>query len=146
MLSSSPYLDRLLRAAMKRRCVDSLALSALMKATHLLGLALGERLRQCRHSGDPGLARFARIEEQALHVALLDEALQILGSRWDKVPERQRPHYTPAARFRILRARRRAEPPPTPIAPLHRDSKRARISARSRSSSLIYGVYQIGEV
>ncbi len=105
MLASSPYLDRLLKAAMKRRCLDSLAFSALMKATHLLGLALGERLRQCRHSGDPGLSRFARVEEQALHVALLDEALQILGSRWDKVPERQRPHYTPTARFRILRIR-----------------------------------------
>jgi len=90
---------------MKRRCLDTLALNALMKATHLLGLALGERLRQCRHSSDPALRRFARVEEQALHVALLDEALQILGSRWNKIPERQRPHYTPEARFRILRIR-----------------------------------------
>jgi transposase InsO family protein/DNA-binding transcriptional regulator YiaG len=91
---------------MKRRCLDILALNALMKATHLLGLALGERLRQCRHSSDSALRRFARVEEQALHAALLDEALQILGSRWNKIPERQRPHYTPEARFRILRIRR----------------------------------------
>jgi len=90
---------------MKRRCLDTFALNALIKATHLLGLALGERLRQCRHSSDTALRRFARVEEQALHVALLDEALQILGSRWDKIPERQRPHYTPEARFRILRIR-----------------------------------------
>ncbi len=90
---------------MKRRCLDTLALNALMKATHLLGVALGERLRQCRHSSDPALRRFARVEEQAFHVALLDEALQILGSRWNKIPERQRPHYTPEARFRILRIR-----------------------------------------
>ena len=90
---------------MKRRCLDTLALNALMKATHLLGLALGERLRQCRHSNDPALRRFAYVEEQALHVALLDEDLQILGSRWNKIPERQRPHYTPEARFRILRIR-----------------------------------------
>jgi hypothetical protein len=43
---SSPYLDRLLVAAMKRRALDTLALRALMKATHLLGLALAERLRE----------------------------------------------------------------------------------------------------
>jgi hypothetical protein len=29
----------------------------------------------------------------------------ILGARWDKVPERQRPHYVPEQRFRILRIR-----------------------------------------
>ena len=33
------------------------------------------------------------------------EAAGILGARWDKVPERQRPHYAPEQRFRILRIR-----------------------------------------
>jgi transposase InsO family protein len=99
----SPYLDRLLRAAMKRRLLDGLALRALMKATHLLGLALAERLRQYRDAGDPVVDRFAQIQEQTLQAALLHEALDILGSRWDKLPERQRPHFTPEARFRILR-------------------------------------------
>lgn len=99
----SPYLDRLLRAAMKRRSLDTLALRALMKATQLLGLALAERIRQYRDSGDAVLDRFAQLEEQTLHVALLREALGILASRWDKIPERQRPHFTPEARFRILR-------------------------------------------
>jgi transposase InsO family protein len=99
----SPYLDRLLRAAMKRRMLDGLALRGLMKATHLLGLALAERLRQYRGSGDPVLDRFAELQEQTLHVTLLREAVDILGSRWDKLPERQRPHFTPEARFRILR-------------------------------------------
>jgi hypothetical protein len=33
------------------------------------------------------------------------EAAGILGQRWDKVPERHRPHYVPEARFRILRIR-----------------------------------------
>jgi hypothetical protein len=37
---SSPYLDRLLTAAMKRRAPDTLAVRGLTKATHLLGLAL----------------------------------------------------------------------------------------------------------
>jgi DNA-directed RNA polymerase specialized sigma24 family protein len=99
----SPYLDRLLRAAMKRRFLDAVALGALLKATHLLGLALTERLRQYRGAGDPVLDRFAQLSEQTLHARLLREALDILASRWDKLPERQRPHYTPEARFRILR-------------------------------------------
>ena len=30
------------------------------------------------------------------------EAAAILGARWDKVPERHRPHYVPEQRFRIL--------------------------------------------
>jgi hypothetical protein len=33
------------------------------------------------------------------------EAAGILAARWDKVPERQRPHYPPEQRFRILRIR-----------------------------------------
>jgi transposase InsO family protein len=103
--SPSPFLDRLLRAAMKRRCLDALALHAQMKATHLLGLALGERLRQYRDSGDRALDRYARLQEQVLHVDCLTEAVAIHGTRWDKLPERQRPHYTPEARFRILRLR-----------------------------------------
>lgn len=101
----STYLDRLLRAAMRRRDLDTLALRAVMKATHLLGLALAARLREYRGGQDPALDRFAQIQEQILHVSLLREALDVLGARWDKLPERQRPHYSPEARFRILRLR-----------------------------------------
>jgi putative transposase len=100
---SRDYLDRLLRAAMKRRNLDGLAVRALMKATHLLGLALAERLRQYRDSGDAVLDRFAQLQEQSLHAGLWREAVEILASRWDKLPERQRPHFSPEARFRILR-------------------------------------------
>jgi transposase InsO family protein len=100
---SRDYLDRVLRAAMKRRLLDRLALRALMKATHLLGLALAERIRQYRDSGDAVLDRFAQLQEQSLHAGLWREAVEILASRWDKLPERQRPHFSPEARFRILR-------------------------------------------
>ncbi len=88
---------------MKRRSLDNLALRALLKATHLLGLALAERLRQYRDSGDRCLDRFAEVQEQALCAALLRETADILATRWDRLPERRRPHYTPEARFRILR-------------------------------------------
>ena len=36
---------------------------------------------------------------------MMREAAGILGARWDKVPERHRPHYVPEQRFRILRIR-----------------------------------------
>jgi transposase InsO family protein len=101
----SCYLDRLLVAAAKRRGLDEVALRAVFKATRLLGLALAQRLREYRDHGDPILDRFARDQEGALHVGLLREALDILGQRWDKLPERQRPHYSPRDRFRILRIR-----------------------------------------
>jgi DNA-binding transcriptional regulator YiaG len=48
---------------------------------------------------------FERAEEQALLLRMMREAAEILGTRWDKVPERQRPHYPPEQRFRILRIR-----------------------------------------
>jgi len=49
---------------------------------------------------------FERAEEQALLLRMMREAAAILGARWDKVPERQRPHYGPEQRFRILRIRK----------------------------------------
>jgi len=48
---------------------------------------------------------YERAEEQALLLRLMREAAEILGARWDKVPERHRPHYPPEQRFRILRVR-----------------------------------------
>jgi transcriptional regulator with XRE-family HTH domain len=48
---------------------------------------------------------FARAEESALLLRMMREAVGILGARWDKVPERQRPHYVAEQRFRILRIR-----------------------------------------
>ena len=48
---------------------------------------------------------FERAEESALLLRMMREAAGILGARWDKVPERHRPHYAPEQRFRILRIR-----------------------------------------
>jgi putative transposase len=74
-----------------------------LKATHLLGLALGQRLAEMRDRGDAAEALSAELYEQTLHVSLFQEALDINRLRWDKLPERQRPHHTPESRFRILR-------------------------------------------
>ena len=81
------------------------ALPALLRATHLLGLALGSAFGRLRESGATAARLFERAEESALLLRMTREAAGILGARWDKVPERQRPHYPPEERFRILRIR-----------------------------------------
>src|SRR5450830_998451 len=81
------------------------ALPALLRASHLLGLALGSALGRLRESGATAARLFERAEESALPLRMTREAAAILGARWDKVPERHRPHYEPEQRFRILRIR-----------------------------------------
>jgi transposase InsO family protein/DNA-binding XRE family transcriptional regulator len=81
------------------------ALPALLRASHLFGLALGSALGKLRESGATAARLFERAEESALLLRMMREAAGILGARWDKVPERQRPHYPPEQRFRILRIR-----------------------------------------
>src|ERR1017187_5781978 len=81
------------------------ALPALLRASHLFGLALGSALGRLRESGATAARLFERAEESALLLRMIREAAGILGARWDKVAERHRPHYAPEQRFRILRIR-----------------------------------------
>src|ERR1039457_1839148 len=87
------------------RSIDPAALPALLNATHLFGLALDSALGELRESGATAARLFERAEESALLLRMTREAAGILGARWDKVPERHRPHYVPEQRFRILRIR-----------------------------------------
>ncbi len=84
---------------------DLPALPALLRASHLFGLALASALGKLRESGATAARLFERAEESALLLRMTREAAAILGARWDKVPERHRPHYVPEQRFRILRIR-----------------------------------------
>src|SRR5664280_2131072 len=72
------------------------ALPALLRASHLFGLALGSALGKLRDSG----VTAARMFESALLLRMTRQAAEILGARWDKVPERHRPHYGPEHRLR----------------------------------------------
>jgi len=74
-----------------------MALPALLRASHLLGLALGSALGRLRDSGVTLARMFEKAEESALLLRMTREAAGILGARWDKVPERHRPHYAQAA-------------------------------------------------
>src|SRR5664280_3680962 len=71
----------------------------------LFGLALGSALGRLRESCVTAARLFERAEESALLLRMMREAAGILGARWDRVPERHRPHYSPEQRFRILRIR-----------------------------------------
>jgi hypothetical protein len=62
---------------------------ALLRASHLLGLALGSAFGRLRESGATAARLFERAEESALLLRMMREAAGILGARWDKVPERQ---------------------------------------------------------
>jgi hypothetical protein len=68
--------------------VHPTALPALRRATQLFGLALGSALGRLRESGATAARLFARAEESALLLRMAREAAEILGARWDKVPER----------------------------------------------------------
>jgi hypothetical protein len=87
------------------RSHDLAALPTLLRATHLFGLALGSAFGRLRESSVTAAKLFERTEENALLLRMMREAAGILGARWDKVPERHRPHYAPGQRFRILRIR-----------------------------------------
>ena len=54
---------------------------------------------------DPLASLQARLEEAELRARLAWEAAEILRSRFAKIPEKNRPYFTPAARFRILELR-----------------------------------------
>jgi transposase InsO family protein len=87
------------------RRLEPAALPAFLRATHLFGLALGSALGKLRESGVTITQMFAKAKEQALLLTMTREAAAILGARWDKLPDRQRPHYEPSQRDRILRIR-----------------------------------------
>jgi transposase InsO family protein len=81
---------------------ERFALRAVLTAARLFGLAAGTHLRQLRNLNDPLTSMQARIEEAQLHARLAWEIVEILSSRFRKIPQRHRPHYSPSQRFRAL--------------------------------------------
>ncbi len=84
---------------------ERLALKAVLTTARLLGLAAGTHLRQLRNLNDPLARMQARIEEAQLHARLAWEIVELLSARFRKIPEKQRPHYSPSQRFRALEVR-----------------------------------------
>jgi transposase InsO family protein len=100
------YADRLFLASLRHPLSKPLAQRAVQKAARLLSLAFGQSLRELRDSPDPLMKTHSLAQEQGLLARVLAEVTQIIGARFDKLPERKRPHYTPHQRWRILEIRR----------------------------------------
>jgi len=102
-MGAAHFADRVVLAIVKNRHLSRPALKALIRANELLGLALGVRLASLRDSSEPLQRAFAEAETNLLLASLLREGCDILASRWDKIPDKHRPQYTPEQRYRILR-------------------------------------------
>jgi putative transposase len=98
--------DRLFLSGCRSKRLLHMAGKALLEAHSLLGLLLGYRLVDLRAKDDPLLVAQATTEELTARLAAFEELAALLGERWDKIPDRNRPHYTPEQRFRIVRIRR----------------------------------------
>lgn len=81
------------------------ALRAALVAARILGLATGTHLRQLRALADPMMALQARLQDAELRARLATETAELLAARFSKIPERQRPYFAPAQRYRILEIR-----------------------------------------
>jgi hypothetical protein len=78
-----------------------------LTTARLFGLAAGTHLRQLRNLNDPLASMQARLEEAQLHARLAWEIVELLSSRFQRIPERNRPQYSPAQRFRALEIKSR---------------------------------------
>jgi transposase InsO family protein/DNA-binding XRE family transcriptional regulator len=97
---------RALRSLERRLRFEAFALRAVLKVSDLLALAFGHRLAVMRDSEHRHLRSHGRHEELVVQLRLAWECAQILAGRWEKIPERHRPFYTPEQRFRILRLKK----------------------------------------
>jgi len=95
-------LDRMVLSMARHRGLDRPLLAVLRRASELLGLVIGMRIAQMRDTGEPVLALASKVETQAVLLKALTAAMEVLGSRWDKLPASERPHFTAEQRYRIL--------------------------------------------
>jgi putative transposase len=63
-------------------------------------------LADLRAQDDPLMTAEARIEELEARLAAFEACVALIGERWERIPDRRRPRYTPEQRFRIVRIRR----------------------------------------
>jgi hypothetical protein len=105
-MNDPSFLERVILTLVRNRSLDRWAMKALLKANELLGLALGIRLAALRDSGDALQAAFAQTEANLFLARTFEEVARILASRWEKIPDKRRPQYTPEQRYRILRLKK----------------------------------------
>ena len=105
MKTTTPLPIRLRIRGLKHAPTERFANRAVMLAARLLGVAAGTHLSQFR-GRDGGYDDLkARLDRAELLNSVAWRIVGLLHERLRKVPERHRPHYSPAARFEILEIR-----------------------------------------
>ena len=94
--------ERLVIESTAERKLEAIALRAFLKATDLLGLSVGKVIADWREKQDPLLEATATISELRVRLAATERKLALVQARLDRVAPRQRPHFTPTARFDVL--------------------------------------------
>jgi transposase InsO family protein len=91
-----------LLTVVKRRGGATRALRAFLKAVDLMGLAFGVRVAELRERKNAVQAQSAELVALRCQLAVAQQTIALLQRKLDKIPSRQRPHYDPDSRFRIL--------------------------------------------
>ena len=102
MIETEDFADHVFQRAARHRGLTPSVLSILLRAMELLALALGTRIASLRDSDDALAQAVARIATQEHLLEMERQSNAILVGRWEKIPPRNRPHYTPEQRYKIL--------------------------------------------
>ena len=105
MTAQLPLPARLRVRGLKDFPTERLANRAILFAARLLGVAAGTHLSEFRGRDGGYQDLKARLDRAELLASLAWRVVGLLHARLHKVPDRQRPHYSPAARFEILEIR-----------------------------------------
>lgn len=90
---------------LKDQVTERLANRAILYAARLLGVAASTHLSEFR-GRDGGFDDLkARLDRAELLASVAWRVVALLHARLSRVPDRRRPHYSPAARFEILEIR-----------------------------------------
>jgi len=103
--TSSPLPVRLRVRGLKDLVTERLANRVILYAARLLGVAAGTHLSEFRGRDGGYQDLKARLDRAEILASVAWRAVDLLHARLARVPDRRRPHYSPAARFEILEIR-----------------------------------------
>ena len=103
METAQPDLDQVaIDALNRRRGFTDRTASALFRAREMLLLAMASALVKLRESSDPLALLLSQIKEKDLRIRQLEQAVELLQARMNRIDSRRRKHYSPQERFRII--------------------------------------------
>lgn len=104
-VTATPLPIHLRVRGLKDGATQRLANRAILYAAHLMGVAAGTHLSEFRGRDGGYQDLKARLDRAEVLASVAWRILGLLQARLRKVPDRHRPHYSPAARFEILEIR-----------------------------------------